>query len=184
MDTFLPPIEKPAGWMMKLAYFFTRKQFGKVLMPLKVHSARLPAAFGMFYGKISALDKKMLLPAETALLIRQQVARINVCAFCIDASRLAWITKRMNSAKFDALDRYGTSALFSPGERAALDYATELTKEKSVRAETFERLSEFYSEREICEIVYLIASEHVYNLTNIGLNIHSDMLCDITKKIQ
>lgn len=165
MDTFLPPIERPAGWMMKLAYFFTRKQFGKVLMPLKVHSARLPAAFGMFYGKISALDKKMLLPAETALLVRQQVARINVCAFCIDASRLAWIRKGMNSAKFDALD-----------------YATELTKEKSVRAETFERLSKFYSEREICEIVYLIASEHVYNLTNIGLNIHSDMLCDITKK--
>jgi hypothetical protein len=37
--------------MMKLAYYFTRRQFGKVLMPLKVHSARLPPAFGMFYGK-------------------------------------------------------------------------------------------------------------------------------------
>ena len=29
--------------------------------------------------------------------------------------------------------------------------------------------------------VYVIASEHVYNMSNIGLNIHSDMLCDITK---
>ena len=27
-----------------------------------------------------------------------------------------------------------------------------------------------------------VASEHLYNLTNIGLNIHSDMLCDITRK--
>src|SRR5258705_9666072 len=42
-DTFLPPIEKPQGLMMKLAYYFTRRQFGKVLTPLKVHSARLPA---------------------------------------------------------------------------------------------------------------------------------------------
>jgi len=50
MDTFLAPIEKPSSLVMKLAYFFTRKQFGKVLTPLKVHSARLPAAFGMFYG--------------------------------------------------------------------------------------------------------------------------------------
>jgi hypothetical protein len=28
----------------------------------------------------------------------------------------------------------------------------------------------------------LSATEHVYNLTNIGLNIHSDMLCDISRK--
>ena len=31
-------------------------------------------------------------------------------------------------------------------------------------------------------VVWLVATEHVYNITNIGLNIHSDMLCDITKK--
>ena len=43
-DTFLPPIEHPHGLMMKLAYYFTRLQFDKVLTPLKVHSARLPAA--------------------------------------------------------------------------------------------------------------------------------------------
>jgi hypothetical protein len=34
MDTFLPPIEKPKGLMMKLADYFTRRQFGKVLTPL------------------------------------------------------------------------------------------------------------------------------------------------------
>ena len=35
-ETFLPPIETPKGLMMKLAYYFTRRQFGKVLTPLKV----------------------------------------------------------------------------------------------------------------------------------------------------
>ncbi len=34
----------------------------------------------------------------------------------------------------------------------------------------------------ICEIVWLAASEHLYHITNIGLNIHSDLLCDINKK--
>jgi hypothetical protein len=62
LDTFLPPIEKPRGLMMKLAYYFTRRQFGKVLTPLKVHSARLPAAFGLFYARIGKLDKKLTLP--------------------------------------------------------------------------------------------------------------------------
>lgn len=180
MDTLLPPIEKPGGLIMKLVYFFTRRQFGKVLTPLKVHSARLPIAFGMFYGKVSQLDKKLVLNAETALLIRVQVARINICLFCMDASRRAAIDASMNEAKFDALDQYSTSALFTEAERAALDYVTVLTKEKRVDADTFARVSRHYSEREICEIVWLVGSEHLYNMTNIALNIHSDMLCDIS----
>lgn len=182
MDTFLPPIEKPQGLAMKLAYYFTRKQFGKVLTPIKVASARLPAAFGMFYGKIGKLDKKLTLPQETIFLVREQVARINVCEFCMDIGRAFVVKASMNEAKFDALDEYKTNSLFSEKERAALDYTTELTKEKKVSPETFARLARHFSEREICEIVWLVASEHLYNMTNIGLNIHSDMLCDISRK--
>jgi alkylhydroperoxidase family enzyme len=180
--TFLSPIENPHGLIMKLAYYFTRREFGKVLTPLKVHSARLPSAFGFFYAKIGKLDKQLTLPPETVMLIREQVARINVCLFCMDIGRSFTIKASMNPAKFDALERYSTSALFNDAERAALDYVTELTKEKKVNAETFNRMSHHYSEREICEIVWLVATEHVYNMTNIGLNIHSDMLCDISLK--
>ena len=182
MDTFLTPIEHPKGLVMKLVYYFTRKQFGKVLTPLKVHSARLPAAFGTFYGKISQLDKKTTLPPETIMLIREQVARINVCLFCIDLGRYYTIKASMNEAKFDALEQYNTSPLFTDAERFALDYVTELTKDKKVNPDTFARMAKYYSEREICEIVWLVASEHVYNITNIGLNIHSDMVCDISRK--
>jgi alkylhydroperoxidase family enzyme len=182
MNTFLPPIEKPSGVMMRLAYYFTRRQFGKVLTPLKVHSARLPPAFGLFYSKVSQLDKKLRLPPETVLLIREQVAHINVCLFCMDISRSFTIKASMNEGKFDALEQYRTSPLFTDAERAALDYVRELTKDKKVNPDTFDRMSRHYSEREICEIVWLVASEHLYNMTNIGLNIHSDMLCDISRK--
>src|SRR5262252_4422723 len=112
MDTFLPPIEEPRGLIMKLAYYFTRRQFGKVLTPLKVHSARLPASFGLFYAKIGKLDKRLTLPPETAMLVREQVARINVCLFCIDIGRSFTIKASMNQAKFDALEEYRTSAHF------------------------------------------------------------------------
>jgi alkylhydroperoxidase family enzyme len=182
MHTFLSPIEKPHGLMLKLAYYFTRRQFGKVLMPLKVYSARLPAAFGLFYGKIGKLDKKLLLPLEMVFLIREQVARINVCLFCMDIGRAFTIQAKLDQAKFDALEQYKTNSLFSDKERAALDYVVELTKEKKVSPETFARLAKNFSEREICEIVWLVASEHLYNMTNIGLNIHSDMLCNISGK--
>jgi alkylhydroperoxidase family enzyme len=181
-DTFLAPIEKPPGLLMKLAYAMTRRQFGKVLTPLKVHAARLPLAFGLFYSKISKLDKKLRLPPETVLLIREQVARLNICLFCIDIGRSITIKASMNQAKFDALDEYRTSPRFTDAERAALDYATELTKDKKVSPDTFARLSRSFPEREICEIVWLVASEHLYNMTNLGLNIHSDMLCDISRQ--
>ena len=184
MDTFLSPIEEPRGLMMKLAYYFSRRQFGRVLTPMKVHSARVPFAFGLFYGKVGQLDKKLTLPPELVMLIREQVARINVCLFCMDIGRSFTIKASMNEAKFDALEQYRTSELFTDAERAALDYVTELTKEKKVDPATFSRVSHHYSEREICEIVWLVASEHLYNMTNIGLNIHSDMLCDISRKRQ
>jgi alkylhydroperoxidase family enzyme len=182
MDTFLPAVEKPKGMSMKLAYYFMRRQFGKVLTPIKVYSARLPAAFGMFYGKIGKLDKKLRLPKQTAFLIREQVARINVCLFCMDIGRAFVIQSSMNVAKFDALEEYSTNLLFSDGERSALDYVTELTRNKMVSPDTFARMARHYSEREICEIVWLVATEHLYNITNIGLNIHSDMLCAINRK--
>jgi alkylhydroperoxidase family enzyme len=181
-EPFLRPIEKPEGLIKKLVYAMTRKEFGKVPTPVKVHSARLPSAFGMFYGKISALDKKLKLPRQTVFLIREQVARINVCLFCTDIGRFFAMKEAMDEAKFEALAEYHTSPVFTDAERAALDYTTELTRDKKVSPSTFNRLHSYYSEREICEIVWLVATEHVYNLTNLGLNIHSDMLCDLPKK--
>jgi alkylhydroperoxidase family enzyme len=179
---FLAPIETPKGLILKLMYALIRRRFGKVFTPIKVQAARLPLAFFMFYGRIAQLDKKLLLPRETAILIRNHVARINICEFCIDTSRFAAIQASMNVAKLDALDQYRTSPLFTDTQRAALDYAAELVREKKVYPETFARMSRHYSERAICEIVWLVASEHLYNMTNIGLNIHSDLLCDLTRK--
>jgi alkylhydroperoxidase family enzyme len=180
MATYLPPIERPRGLLLKIVYFFTRRQFGKVPTPIAVTSARMPAGFLFFYDKVSRLDKKLKLPSQTALLIRERVASINTCAFCMDASR--WYAVREspdNAARFDALPEYRTSPLFTDAERAALDYASELTTDKQVSPDTFAELAHHYGEREICDIVWLVASEHLYNVSNVGLNIGSDGLCEV-----
>lgn len=182
METFLPSIEDPEDPVMKQVYEMTRQQWGKVLTPVKVFSARMSPEFVQFVAMVAHLDQKLTLPRETAYLIRERVAIINICSFCIDIGRAVTIKSSMNEAKFDALEEYRSSPLFTYAERAALDYVTELTKNRTVNPETFAHLAQYYSEREICEIVWLVASEHLYNMTNIGLNIHSDMLCDITKK--
>ena len=94
-----------------------RRQFGKVLTPLKVHSARLPVSFGLWYAKIGKLDKQLQLPPELVMLIREQVAHINVCEFCMDIGRYFVMKASMNKTKFDALDQYSTSPLFTDAER-------------------------------------------------------------------
>jgi alkylhydroperoxidase family enzyme len=181
METRLAPIEKPAGLMLKLVYAMSRRQFGKVLTPIKVVYGRMPLRFGMWSGKISSLDQKLKLSPMMTLLIREQVAHINVCTFCTDIGRAFVIKSSMPQEKFDALNAYRTSPLFTEAERTALEFAEEMTRQKKASDELFGRLRQHFSEREICEIAWVIATEHYYNLMNLSLDIHSDMLCDIQK---
>ncbi len=181
-EPLLAPVEKPKSLILKLVYALSRRQFGRVVTPLKVLAPRLPMNFCRFVGKIGALDKQISLPRELVMLIREQVAQINVCTFCIDIGRAFTIQESLSQAKFDALADYRTSPLFNEGERAVLDYVSELTRNKRVDRDAFARMKHHYDERQICEVVWVVSTEHVYNMTNIGLNIHSDMLCDISKK--
>jgi alkylhydroperoxidase family enzyme len=180
MATYLAPIEKPRSLLVRMIFVFMRRRFGKVLTPMAVFSARMPFAFASFYGKVSRLDRKLKLAPETAVLIRERVSTINGCRFCMDAARwYATNESPENAGRFDVLEKYQTSPLFTPAERAALDYATELARDRRVDPETFDRLRRFYGEREICDVVWLVASEHLYNINNIALNIGSDGYCKI-----
>ncbi len=181
-DPFLAPIEDPTDPAMQQVYAMQRARVGKVFTLAKVLHARLPVTFAQFFGNIPMLDQQLALPAETTLLIREQVARINVCLFCIDSVRAATIRASMNQAKFDALEDYPTSPLFTAAERAALDYVTELTRDGKVDPSTFDRMAEHFSEREICDIVFVVASEHLFNVLSNALNVRSDMICDIARK--
>jgi alkylhydroperoxidase family enzyme len=179
----LPPIDKPRGLYLKLVYFFTRRQLGKVMTSIRVFAARMPNAFASYYYKMAKLDKKLRLPSQTAVLIREQVASTNMCLFCMDATRWYVMTREPGDlARLDALPEYQTSPLFTEAQRAALDYATELTRDKQVQPATFARLTRYYNEREICDIVWLVASEHLNNITNIGLGIGSDGFCELAER--
>jgi alkylhydroperoxidase family enzyme len=180
-SSFLAPVEKPKGLILRIMYWYSRRQWGKVPRPFSVFVARMPTAFGSFFGKVSKLDKKLALPEDTATLIRARVASLNMCMWCIDGQR--WFVTRktpQHLPKLDALHDYRISPLFGDRQRAALDFATELTEHKHVSPETFAALARHYSEREICDIVWLVSSEHLYNLNNLGLNIGSDGLCRVS----
>ncbi|HUZ68579.1 MAG TPA: hypothetical protein VMU65_02610 [Candidatus Saccharimonadales bacterium] len=181
-EPFLAPVERPKSLIMRLVFLFTKRKFGKVMGPLTVFAARMPSSFGMFYGKVSTLDKKLQVPWDLVLLLRGRVSSINGCLFCFDAANAFALENPKTEKKFDALSEYRSSSLFMEAERSALDYVTELTQTKAVGRDTFANLASHYTERQICDIVWIVASEHLYNLNNIGLNIGSDGMCDIVRR--
>jgi alkylhydroperoxidase family enzyme len=183
MATYLAPVERPKGLLKKLTYRVMRRMFGLVPTGTKVFTARMPTAFMTYYAKAYRLDKKLQVPIETAYIVRHQVASINLCTACMDIGRYYGLKKSPETlARLDAVPEFETNPLFTEADRAALDYARELTTEKAVAPATFARLSAYYSEREICEIAYLVASEHLANVTNLGLGVGSDGLCEISQQ--
>jgi alkylhydroperoxidase family enzyme len=185
MSPHLAPINKPKGLRLKLLYRFLGRQFGKPPGWLTVFSARVPFPFTSWMGKVYKLNKKLSLPQDSVALLRARVDSLNACTWCQDAGRWYAIDKTPQLVpKLDALDDFHTSPLFSERERAALDFVTELTVFKSVGAEGFAAISRNYSEREICEIVWVVASNHLFNLNNLGLGIGSDGLCELVQEPQ
>jgi alkylhydroperoxidase family enzyme len=185
MSAHLTPIKRPKGVRLKLLYRFLGRQFGKPPGWLTVFSARAPLPYTSWMGKVYRLNKKLELSEDTMRLVRERVNSINMCTWCMDADRW-YVTTRMPQLlpKFDALDKYQTSPLFGEKERAALDFATELTQHKHVTPDTFAMLSRHYSEREICEIDWVVATNHLFNILNLGLGIGSDGLCELNHKSQ
>jgi alkylhydroperoxidase family enzyme len=183
VSPYLAPIDRPKGLVLKLLYWFTRRQFGKVPGWLTVFSARMPVAYTSWMGKVYNLNKKLKLPPDTVGLVRARVDAINMCTWCMDAGRWYVIHKAPHYLpKLDALDDYQTSPLFADNERAALDFATELTERKRVSPDKFAAVARHYSEREICELTWIVSTNHLFNLNNLGLGISSDGLCEISQQ--
>ena len=92
-----------------------------MITPITTFAARMPFPFTCFYGKMHRLDKKLQLPQQTAVLLREQVASLNTCTFCMTLPGGTPPGIGRQPARFDALPEYLTSPLFTEAERAALE---------------------------------------------------------------
>jgi alkylhydroperoxidase family enzyme len=177
----LEPIERPDGFVARMAYWGTKRRFGKVMTPMKVVLARMPGSLG-FSNSIANFElKKISLEPELHYLIGTLTSQINGCAFCTDLGRSMALREEISLEKFNALGEYKTSALFSARERAALAYAEEATRSKRVSDAIFEELRGHFNDQEIAEITWVNAIENYYNLINIPLEIDSDGFCAIVE---
>jgi len=177
----LEPIEHPESLKMRLAYAYAKRRFGKVITPMKVVYARIPEVLAMSKAMATFMESGMVLEPGLRLLIMHLVGTRNQCGFCMDISRAQWISSGGVPDKFDAIEAYATSPLFSDSERAALAYAEEVNRTRDASDETFEALRRHFNEREIVEITWCIAAENFYNFLNRPMGIESDGLCALAE---
>ncbi|WP_225000155.1 carboxymuconolactone decarboxylase family protein [Cesiribacter sp. SM1] len=182
MTARLSPIENPESPLMKLAYWFTKKMFGKVISPLKLIHARLPFSFLNWSRKIQSLEKQLAIPPDLALLVKIHVAQLNGCGFCIDIAKAQAIGKFDRQERFFSVNSFEESPLFSRQEQLALRFATELTRHKQVSDETYGRCQEHFSDKALISIAWVVAVEHYYNILNGAFAIESDGLCTLPEQ--
>jgi alkylhydroperoxidase family enzyme len=179
MTARLSPIENPKRPLMKLAYWFTKKMFGKVISPLKLIYARLPFSFLNWSRKIQSLEKQLAIPPDLALLIKIHVAQLNGCGFCIDIGKAQAMGRFNRQERFFNVSSFEESPLFSGEEQLALRFATELTLHKLVSDETYSSCQEHFSDKALISIAWVVAVEHYYNVLNGAFAIESDGLCTL-----
>ncbi len=170
----LEPIEKPQGLFMRIAYWLSRRQLGRVMSSLKVIYARAPAVAWPMLWTVNAMDRSLSLEPELRLLITTQSSLLNNCTFCADLHMAQAVQARLGLEKFNALPGFETSALFSERERAVLAYTGEVTRTRNASDAVFEGLRKHCNEKQIVEITWLNAVGNFFNLMGVPLQLESD----------
>lgn len=172
----LVPVTAPGAISIKIAYFVSRKLFGKVLSAINVIYARCPPLLSVA-TKIVAVEKKLSLDKHTRLLIRNFVSQLNDCKFC--SNTIAYISQKDHDLELQQIREllnYRESDQYTEKEKVLLTYLEEVTYTKTVNDETFNALKASFSEREIVEATWICATENYYNLMAKPLGLTSDEL--------
>lgn len=179
----VPPAD-PAHLPLWLRVFFQLQQRlrGRVLEPTRIW-ARAPIPMRAFLHFVAAVDRKSS-PLDPALrsLVQVKVSQLNGCAFCVDLNASLAEARGAQRDKLLALHEHRTSTLFTPRERAVLDYAAAVVSPGTqVSDEVFAALGSELAADAIVELTALIALQDASSKFNAALAIPAAGLCPLVQ---
>lgn len=155
-----------------------KKHYGDVLNPTRWWG-RMPRLFWLVALFVGYLERKRarLEPVLRALLMTR-VSQQCDCAFCIDANSLRLAQRCGAMDKVLALSDWQSSALFTPAERAALEYADAMTATPPRVDDVVKNsLHCHFNDEQITEMTALVAFQNLSARFNAALEIPSQGLC-------
>jgi len=171
----LTAIEKPDSLFLRIAYYMSKKQFGKVIAPLRyIYSRSVPALKTSL--KIYQSESKLSIPKGVRVFIRYYTSHLNDCPFCSNTAEFLADQDKIELQQWKEFMNFRSSNKFSDKEKSLLAYLEEVNLTKNATDETFENLMKYFSDKEIVEITWLNATENYYNLMAKPLGLRSDEL--------
>lgn len=174
----LEPIENPPSLWLKIAYWFSKQQYSKVLSPLKIIYSRKWALLPLAMKIDKFTEKQNSLSPSLRFFIKIAGAAQNGCSFCTDLALANAVKGKIGVEKFNAILTKDVSKQkdFSEKERAVFNFVKEYSETKKLTDKTFAELKKQFSETEIIEIIAVNAFEQYFNALAIPLELESDGL--------
>ena len=168
-----------AGLLVKLAYFFTRRQLARltgrepedIIEPLELYAHAPGLMFA--YGKLEAASAQQdRVDWRLKVLAGLKAATLTHCEFCIDLGSQVARLSGLSDEQLLALPNYRESDLFTNLEKLVLDYATGMSRTPvEVPNSLFARLREHFDEAQLVELSSAIALENMRGRFNLALGV-------------
>ncbi len=103
-------------------------------------------------------------------LVLLRVSQINGCAYCVDLHSHEALRDGEDIQRVNCLTVWHECDFYADNEKAALGWAEALTKlvDQHVLDERYEAVSSYFSEKQISDLSFLIATMNAWNRMGIG----------------
>lgn len=117
------------------------------------------------YSRSTGIDKKL------RELIKLRVSQINGCLYCLDMHTKAAKKLKASDEEIEQLLFWKDSNNYSPKEKVAFELAENVTciAENGVDEELYQRVREFYNEKEYVDLILIINQVNMWNRISIAM---------------
>lgn len=172
------PFESALSWIV-------RRMYGKVLDPLKATFHHRGILFANLGFELAARRWKKLPPTLRALSVMAVAQQIG-CSWCMDFGYWEHRHQGVDARKLRDVAEWSTSPVYTPLERAVLEYAVAGTATPSaVTDDMVARLRGDLTDAQVVELATLVSLENFRSRTNAGLGLTSQGFkgdCDVRSR--
>ncbi|MDH5275772.1 MAG: carboxymuconolactone decarboxylase family protein [Gammaproteobacteria bacterium] len=165
-------------WYLKPFFRSQVRRYGQVLVPGQLWGRvpRLFMAVALLYGALDS--RRSLLDPVLRSLVTVRVSQLNWCRFCVDINSATLARRAGSMAKVEALEQWRTSDLYSPAERAALDYTEAMTiTDRGVTDACMAELRRHFTDDAVIELTGLVAFQNLSSKFNSALDVPPQGFC-------
>lgn len=175
----VPLVEAPKGILQRYAFRYSRKQFGKVVDPVRAaahHGGVLLAAGAM---ETAVARGWKTLDVHLRWLAIQATSAAIGCSWCIDFGYFEGMQAGIDPQKIRDVPCWRDSDVYDDRERLVLEYAEAVNSTPAtVDDDLARRLHRHFGDKELVELTAWIALENYRSRFNAGLGLSSEGFSD------